>query len=122
MIVAVCKETEALEKRVALTPEGAEKLSKMGLSIFVESEAGLASSYSDQQYLDAGAEIKKRDQILSESDLLLAVQAPPTEDIKKLKKGSALVAFLWPLQNKEYVDLLLDAPESPEWLWIPSQE
>jgi len=109
MIVAVCKETEALEKRVALTPEGTEKLSGMGLSIYVESEAGLASSYSDQQYLDAGAEIKSRDQILSESDLLLAVQAPLPKDIKKLKKNSALVAFLWPLQNKEYVDLLLSA-------------
>ncbi|MFO7799848.1 Re/Si-specific NAD(P)(+) transhydrogenase subunit alpha [Rhodohalobacter sp.] len=107
MIVAVCKETEALEKRVALTPEGTEKLSKMGLSIYVESEAGSASSYSDQQYLNAGAEIKSRDQILSESDLLLAVQAPPQKDIKKLKKNSALVAFLWPLQNQEYVELLL---------------
>ena len=109
MIVAVCKETESLEKRVALTPEGTEKLSKLGLSIYVESEAGLASSYSDQQYLDAGAEIKSRDEILSESDLLLAVQAPLPKDVKKLKKNSALIAFLWPLQNKEYVELLLNA-------------
>src|SRR6056297_2937641 len=109
MIVAVCKETESLDKRVALTPEGTEKLSKLGLSIYVESEAGLASSYSDQQYLDAGAEIKSRDEILSESDLLLAVQAPLPKDVKKLKKNSALIAFLWPLQNKEYVELLLNA-------------
>jgi H+-translocating NAD(P) transhydrogenase subunit alpha len=109
MIVGVCKETEALEKRVALTPEGTEKLSKMGLTIYIESESGLASSYSDQQYIDSGAEIKNRSQILSESDLLLAVQAPVAEDLEKMKKNSALIAFLWPLQHKKYVDLLLKA-------------
>ncbi|PKD43419.1 Re/Si-specific NAD(P)(+) transhydrogenase subunit alpha [Rhodohalobacter barkolensis] len=109
MIVGVCKETEALEKRVALTPEGTEKLSKMGLTIYIESESGLASSYSDQQYIDSGAEIKKRNQILSETDLLLAVQAPLAEDLEKMKKNSALIAFLWPLQHKKYVDFLLNA-------------
>ena len=109
MIVGVCKETEALEKRVALTPEGCEKLIDMGLNVHIESGAGLNSSYSDELYKNAGAEIANREQILSGADLILAVQALAPGDVKQMKKGSILIAFLWPLQNSDYVNLLLDS-------------
>lgn len=108
MIVGVCKEAEALEKRVALTPESCEKLISMGLTVHIEPGAGLHSSYSDELYENAGAEIKEREQILSGADLILAVQALEQEDVKKMKKGAILTAFLWPLQNSNYVDLLLN--------------
>lgn len=106
-MIGVCKETVENEHRVALTPEGVKKLKEKGQDVIVESGAGLASSYSDKHYTDAGAEIADdRKKILSECDILLAVQAPAAADLKKMKKGSVLVSFIWPLQNADYVEVL----------------
>lgn len=106
-MIGVCKETEQNEKRVAITPEGVKKLSDDGLQVTIESGAGMESSYSDSDYTDAGALIEKsRDKILSECDLLLAVQAPPVKDIKKMKAKSVLISFIWPLQNGDYIEVL----------------
>lgn len=107
MIVGVCKETQENEKRVALTPEGAEKLISLGLDVLIEKNAGVASSYTDEAYKEAGVTIESnRDSILKKSDLFLAVQAPEEGTVKKLKEGTVLVSFIWPLQNVEYVELL----------------
>lgn len=107
MIVGVCKENQENENRVALTPEGAEKLISLGLDVLIEKNAGVASSYTDEAYKEAGATIESnRDSILEKSDLFLAVQAPGEGTVKKLGEGTVLVSFIWPLQNGEYVELL----------------
>ena len=107
MNIGVCRETAENETRVALTPEGVEKLRKDNLDIFVESTAGELSSYTDEDYKQAGASIvESRDEVLKNCDLLMAVQAPGEADIKKLKKEAILVSFIWPLQNAGYVELL----------------
>lgn len=91
-----------------MTPEGVVKLIKMGFDIHVEKNAGEKSSYPDEVYQKAGAEIiDSRESILKNCDILLAVQAPGKESVNKLKEGAVLIAFLWPLQNKPYVDLLI---------------
>ena len=105
--VGVCKELAEGEARVALTPEGTEKLISLGLSVTVEAGAGLLSSYADDDYVATGAVIEKdRTSLLSNCDLLLAVQAPADDTIKLLKAGSLLISFIWPLQNKPYIELL----------------
>jgi len=107
VIVGVCKETTKHEKRVALTPEGVEKLMSLGLEIIIESEAGVHSSYTDQSYEEAGAGIEKnREKLLKKCDLLLAVQAPDKKTVNSMKSGAALISFIWPLQNSDYVEHL----------------
>jgi len=106
-MIGVCKETADNEYRVALTPEGVKKLKDTGQDIVIEAGAGEASSYSDDDYTEAGAKTEtNRDKILSDCDILLAVQAPAKDDIKKMKKGSVLISFIWPLQNEDYVEVL----------------
>ncbi|NBC25254.1 MAG: Re/Si-specific NAD(P)(+) transhydrogenase subunit alpha [Bacteroidetes bacterium] len=106
-MVGVCKETGKNEARVAITPEGVQKLLASVDEITIESGAGVASSYSDQSFRDAGATVAdSRDEILSHCNILLAVQAPPVEDLQKMKEGSVLLSFIWPLQNSDYVDKL----------------
>jgi H+-translocating NAD(P) transhydrogenase subunit alpha len=108
LIAAVCRETEELEKRVALSPEGAAALTGLGVKVQVEKGAGTASSYTDQSYIDAGAAIvPSRDDLLKGCDMLIAVNKPDAEDILKLKPGAVLVSFIWPLQNADYVELLM---------------
>ncbi len=105
MIIGVCKETAELEKRVALTPDAAGKLVKEGFEVRIETGAGLLSSYDDEAYLKEGASIvEEREQLFSDSDLLLAVNAPPVEDLRHLRPGAILVCFLWALQNPDLVE------------------
>lgn len=107
VIVGVPKETEELEKRVALTPETVAKLIEKGLDVHIEKDAGLASNYLDASYKEAGAAIiKNRSELFSEADILIAIQTPPEEDLSRLKEGSVLICFLWALQNEDTVAFL----------------
>ncbi|MDX1592219.1 MAG: hypothetical protein R3283_09655 [Balneolaceae bacterium] len=107
MIASVCRETEKHEKRVAITPEGVQALVKLGVEVHVENGAGSESSYTDQMYTEAGATLSKsRESLISACDMLLAVQAPDDETVKQMKSGAALISFIWPLQNKDFVELL----------------
>lgn len=106
-MIGVCKETAENETRVAITPEGVQKIIELGEDVTIESGAGRASSYPDEQFSEAGAKIESdRDKVLSSCDILLAVQAPSVEDLEKMKEGSVLVSFIWPLQNADYVESL----------------
>lgn len=109
MIVGVLKETAEHERRVALTPEVTDQLVKQDLEVWVESDAGLSSNFLNKNYEESGARIaQERDEILSQADILLTIQTPSDEELKKLKKGAILVCFLWALQNPELVELLKD--------------
>src|SRR5690625_2932124 len=106
-IFGVIKQTENHETRVAITPEGTEALIKLGAQIAVESGAGLASSYTDEEYVNAGATVLNgRSEVLKQSSILITVQAPSEEDIRQLQPGTILISFIWPLQNRDYLDLL----------------
>jgi NAD(P) transhydrogenase subunit alpha len=68
MLIAVPREIKSGEKRVALVPDIISKLTKAGLSVVIESNAGLASEYADEQFKAAGAQIKTGD-VLAGSDV-----------------------------------------------------
>lgn len=110
MIVGVLKETAEHERRVALTPEVSAQLIKQDLEVWVETGAGIESNFPDHNYEESGASIiSDRDQILAGSDILLTIQTPAEEEIKKLKKGTVLICLLWALQHPELVEQLKDS-------------
>jgi len=107
VIIAIPKETAEREKRVALIPDTITKLVEKGHEIWIESDAGKASSYLDEAYQSAGAEIiTDRAKIFADSDILISIQTPPKEDLGKMKPESILICFLWALQNEETVSYL----------------
>lgn len=107
MIIGIPKETRALEKRVALSPESVGKLVKRQCEVIIETNAGLASGFIDSMYTQAGATVvPKADDVFAKAELLAMVQSPDDDQIKKLKKGQVLIAFLWALQNKDLVEKL----------------
>lgn len=107
MKIGVTKQTENHETRVAITPEGTEALIKLGAQVAVETGSGIASSYTDEDYVKAGATVlDERSQVLKQSSIVITVQAPPEEDIRQLQPGTILISFIWPLQNRDYLDLL----------------
>ncbi len=107
MIIAIPKETDDDEKRVALIPETVEMLIGQGLDVQIETDAGRASNYFDPVYKNAGASIiNNRTALFSKADILVGINTPPEKDLNRLKKGSILICFLWALQHKKTVELL----------------
>ncbi|HEX6983374.1 MAG TPA: Re/Si-specific NAD(P)(+) transhydrogenase subunit alpha [Balneolaceae bacterium] len=107
VIIAIPKETAEHERRVALVPETVAKLTEKGLEVRVEANAGHSSNYPDSAYEEAGAQIQPdRDKLFTEADILISIQAPNEEDLKRMKPGSILICFLWALQNEKIVHLL----------------
>ncbi|HEX8177372.1 MAG TPA: Re/Si-specific NAD(P)(+) transhydrogenase subunit alpha [Pyrinomonadaceae bacterium] len=102
MKVVVLRETQAEETRVALVPESVRKLVAQKAEVAVESGAGLYAGATDEDYVNAGAEVSAdRDRLLSSADVLAAVNRPPAEEMRRMKQGAALIAFLRPLDEPE---------------------
>jgi len=93
MRIAVAKEIRAGEKRVALVPDIISKLTRAGLDVVIESGAGIASQFSDQQFVDAGATVKSGN-VIGDADIVAAVSPLTPDQIKSLKKGAITISFL----------------------------
>lgn len=109
MKLAVAKESKFKENRVALTPDVVKDLISKGFEIIVESGAGLNSFYFDEAYTNVGAKIETKDNLLSQADVLLKINAPLPEEISKLKKDAISISFMWAGTNPELVDACVKA-------------
>ena len=104
LTVGVPRETIPGERRVALTPDVVKRLSGRGFRILVEREAGVAASYPDELYTEAGATIVPEvAQLYREADVILKVQRPTDEEVPLLREGQVIIAFLSPLTRPELV-------------------
>lgn len=102
MIVSIPKEIFPGENRVACVPDVASKLIKAGYQVQIEKDAGLNAGFTNEQYEKAGAKvIENVDQLYSNADLVLKVQKPSNDEIKKLKKGTLLISFIYALHYPE---------------------
>ena len=94
MIVAIPKENDPLEHRVSATPGSVKDLIKSGMKVQVESQAGTRSFFSDQNYVDAGADIiHSASELFSQADVVIKVLPPSKEEVALLKPGSNLISF-----------------------------
>ena len=109
MKIAIVKETEELEKRVAASPETVKKLLSLGFSVDVEKGAGVNSFFSDADYKNAGANIiADTKSLVSSADIVFKVNTvhkdgKGADDINIYNKGTKIIGFLKPLQNPEQI-------------------
>ncbi|MBL8491488.1 MAG: Re/Si-specific NAD(P)(+) transhydrogenase subunit alpha [Rhodocyclaceae bacterium] len=95
------------EKRVATVPDVVEKLIKLGFRVRVESGAGEAANFADDTYRAAGADIASGGADLwANSDIVLKVRPPSTEEVALMREGGTLISFVWPAQNPELMQQL----------------
>jgi len=107
MYIAVPKELDKLEPRVAVTPNSVKDIIKSGLEVYIESGAGLKSFISDNDYQNAGANIVDNpNQILSNADITLKVLSPSPEEIAILKQNSTVISLCQTTRELEMVKLL----------------
>ncbi len=87
---------EVGDTRVAATPKTVTQLIKLGYSVFVETGAGAAASFSDDAYREAGAQVVPS---AWGKDLVLAVGAPSDAQLLEMRSGATLISFLAPRQD-----------------------
>jgi len=93
------------ENRVAMTPDSAIQLQKLGHSCVIESGAGAKAGFSDAAYTAAGVEVVKTAKDLFDvADIVVKVRGPEATEAKLLKSGQTLISFFWPAQNAELLD------------------
>jgi NAD(P) transhydrogenase subunit alpha len=95
------------ERRVALVPETAKKLSTRGVETVVEAGAGELAHFPDSAYTDAGATIGSAQDAWG-ADVVALVRTPSSEEIGQLGSGSVLIGFLAPLTSAETTRALAD--------------
>jgi NAD(P) transhydrogenase subunit alpha len=99
MKVGVLQETTPGERRVALVPEMVARLRGAGLDVLVQSGAGDRAWFADSAYAEAGASIVSRGELLSEADVVVAINRPDEPVAGALHAGQALVGLLNPLAD-----------------------
>ena len=107
MIAAVLKETTAGENRVSATPQTVKELIKSGLTVRVQTGAGDASHYPDQDYQNAGAEICADAAATSaNANIILKVASPTLEEMDLIPNGSAFVSLFQTTREIQQVKAL----------------
>jgi NAD(P) transhydrogenase subunit alpha len=107
MLVAVPKETNPGERRVALVPEVVKRLAGRGVEVLLESGAGAEAMIPDSLYEQAGAKTAEAAKVWAAA-IIVKVAPPSRAEIGKLKEGTVLIGFLAPLASAETTKALAE--------------
>ena len=100
------KETRANERRVAVVPAVGAKLEKLGAEVSVQNGAGAAARIPDESFENAGISVGKLE--LGKADIVLSVNPPTPAEIKKMRKGSILLSFVYANREPKVATALAD--------------
>lgn len=116
MQVGIIKERRPGESRVAITPDTVKKFLDLGLSVLIESKAGITAAITDEAYEDAGAKIVKTPvEALSQADIVLKVQKPivpeskgksELNEVALMKDGAVLICLMEPYASHKLLETL----------------
>ena len=103
------KELFAGEARVAMTPDSAVQLKKLGYECLVEAGAGAAAGFTDDAYRAAGVTVVSDAAALwGEADIIAKVRPPENAEAERLTPAKTLISFFYPAQNKELLEFCKD--------------
>ncbi|RXK52077.1 alanine dehydrogenase [Aquirufa rosea] len=110
MIIGVPKEIKNQEFRVGLTPAGVLSLVAQGHQVFVQSQAGLGSGFSDEQYVQTGAQIlHDAASVYSQSQMIVKVKEPLAQEFPLIQPGQILFTYFHFAASKELTQAMLDS-------------
>ncbi len=108
MIVGIPREIKKQESRVGMVPLGVRQLVRRGVEVLVESGAGLASDYLDEEFTAAGAElVPSAAEVFERSDLIVKVKEPQPAEVAMLREGQMLFTYLHLAADKKLTETLL---------------
>ena len=107
MKIAVAKEIDPSEPRVAVSPDTVKKFKALGAEIAVEPGAGIKSGLLDADLTAAGATISA--DALEDADIVIKVRRPEASELSKYKRGALVVAIMDPYGNDAALKAMADA-------------
>ncbi len=112
MEIGVPKETKDQEFRVGLSPSSVRVLSESRHAIFVETQAGAGSGFTDADYVQAGAEVVSSSSQVWNRELVIKVKEPLVSEYQYLQKGQILFTYLHLAANRSLTEHLIDSGTS----------
>ncbi len=107
MRIGAPRETFDGEKRVALTPQSAAALKKLGYDCLIEAGAGEGARFADEAYREAGVEVvPSAAELWQQADIVAKVRAPTPEEVERARSGQIVISFVYPAQNAELLESL----------------
>jgi proton-translocating NAD(P)+ transhydrogenase subunit alpha len=107
MRIAVARETEPVEDRVAATPDTVKKMKGLGAEVAVEPGAGTASGIPDADFSAAGATVAAG--ALEGADVVLKVRRPTASELARYMKGALVIAMMDPYGEDAAIKAMADA-------------
>lgn len=108
MIVGIPKENKHNEFRVAAIPSAVSAFTQRGHTVYVEVGAGVGSGFSDQAYINAGAQMALKREVYEKSELLYKVKEIEPSEYEMLRKGQVIFTYLHSNAHFEMTKELLD--------------
>jgi alanine dehydrogenase len=106
--IGVVKEIKTHEYRVALTPAGVDELVKAGHSVLIESSAGNGSGLSDENYLEAGAQLAPDPEaVFADSEMVLKVKEPQPQEWTMMRPDQVLFTYFHLAADRELTDAVV---------------
>jgi alanine dehydrogenase len=107
--VGIPSEVKNHEYRVAITPAGVFELVRNGHEVYIESDAGVGSSISNEEYVAAGATIlATADEVWATGDLILKVKEPVAQEYHRMRKDQTLFTYLHLAASRETTEALIN--------------
>ena len=107
MKIAIAREVDGSEPRVAATPDTVKKFKSLGIDVAIEPGAGLKSGMLDADYEAAGAVVGA--DAVKDADIVIKVKRPEVSEVAKYKKGALVIAIMDPYGNEAALKALADA-------------
>lgn len=110
MLLGIPKEVKNHEYRVALTPAGVNALTQAGHQVRVEHNAGAGSAISDDEYVQAGAQIETSvENLWAEAEMIVKVKEPIAEEYNRMHAGQLLFTYLHLAASRPCTEALLSS-------------
>jgi NAD(P) transhydrogenase subunit alpha len=104
--IGALSETFEGENRVAMTPDSAVQLQKLGHTCCIQAGAGMRAGFPDAAYAAAGVEVlADAAAVIAAADVLVRVRGPEAAEARALREGQTLISFFWPGQNPELLEI-----------------
>ena len=107
MRIAVAREIDPVEDRVAATPDTVKKMKALGAEVAVEAGAGVKSGIPDAEFVAAGATVV--DTAVDGADVVLKVRRPTSSELARYKRGALVIAVMDPYGEDAALKAMADA-------------
>jgi NAD(P) transhydrogenase subunit alpha len=107
MKIAVAKEIDPSEPRVAASPDTVKKFKALGFDVAIEPGAGIKSGVPDAEFTAAGAAVSA--DAVKDADIVIKVKRPEASELAGYKRGALVLAIMDPYGNDAALKAMADA-------------